>query len=74
MIIFPINRPGDLDTAIEQVRRRRRYLPVAGSDMGGFWEKIKRRAFVQRLLTFSPLCQQVLSCGTELPLKIGYEL
>ena len=65
---------GELDAAVEQVLRLRRYTPLLLSYFPGVWKKIRQRAAVEFFLPRSAAREQVLAPRLEMPMQIRYEI
>ena len=68
-----VDRPGDLDAAVENVLGQRRHGPVALADLGGGGQKIGLLAGIQPLLALDAGGQQLLAAGVELALQVDDE-
>ena len=69
-----IDRPGDLDAAVEQIRRDARDLPLAVADLLGLLEEARQLALVDLLLALDPQLQQLLADRRVLADQLGDEL
>src|SRR6185295_9877879 len=63
-----VDRPGDLDPPVEEVVRRRRYVPVPFADRARLGEKVRPRA------ALSSQRQQLGTPRPELALQEGHEV
>src|SRR5262249_44523499 len=68
-----IDRPGDLDAAVEDVLGQRRHGPVALADMRRFGQEIGLLAGIEPLLALDPKSQQFLAAAVELAMQVGDE-
>jgi hypothetical protein len=68
-----IDRAGDLDPPVLQVRRHRRDLPVRVANLPGLPEKIGQRARLQAAIDLAAPGDQVAARPAEAPLELGQE-
>src|SRR5207245_3901667 len=65
---------GELDAAVEQVLRLRRYLPLPLSYFPGAGKKIGQRAAVEFFVPRSAAREQVLAPRLEMPMPTRYAI
>ena len=70
---FAVDRPGDLDAAVEDILRQRRHGPVALADFHCLGQEIGLLPGIQPLLALDPGGQQFLTAQIEAALQVGDE-
>ena len=70
---FAVGGRGDFDSAILQIGRRRRDLPIAFADGAGFGRKIGQRAVVDFSLRDNARGENLLAARSESPRQIGHK-
>ena len=68
-----VDRPGDLDAAVQDVLRQGRHGPVALADFHGLGQEIGLLPGIQPLLALGPGGQQFLAARIEAALQVGDE-